>query len=878
MAPDPLIAAARRADASVRPLTMPGLLEHQARVNPEFICLLADGRSPIGYGDLYDAVGSLAARLRELGVTAGDRIAIALPGGPEIASAFLAVTSCAAAVPLNPAYRKNEFASYFDTLGVTLLLSTCDSPAAAAAGEKGIPVLEAVADPGHPAGVFALRGETGRMPSRGRRPEPGDTALLLHTSGTTGRHKTVPLTHANVCSAAASIVDAVALTAGDRCLNVMPLQYIHGLSALLATMTAGGSIVCTPGFSESKFFPWVASYHPTWYTASPTIHRAVLDGAAAHPAIAGAKPFRFIRSASAPMPPQLIRDLERVFDCPFLEAYGMTETAPQVASNRFDPPERRAGSVGKAAGPDVAIMDQEGAILPAGSVGEVVVRGPNVMSGYENNAAANAAAFTGGWFRTGDLGRLDEDGYLFITGRLKEMINRGGEKVFPREIDEILLDHPAVAEAATFAVPHPRLGEDVAAAVRLRPGARADEDALRDFVAARVADFKVPRRVIVVAEIPKSTAGKIQRGTLAARLGVTAEAPAAGVGPVPPRDAYEWRLLKIWENVLRRGGLGIRDNFFEAGGYSVLAVSLFEEIEKMTGKSLPLATLFHAPTIEKLAAVIRQEGWRPPWSTLVPIQPAGANPPLYCAHGGGGNVLSFEALARCLGSDQPLYGLQSVGLDGESPLESVEEMAERYLKDILDFQPEGPYFLEGMSFGGLVAFEMARELERRGKEVGMLALLDTYPKGVQKSLSRESALRKVELRMSEFLALPLHAKGVFLAHRREEYLRKIGSFVRRRPAGVESTTARRVRTVRETNLLASLKYEPRPYHGAVTVFWARESFVNSTYRFRRGWDLLAPDDLELIVVPGSHTTMFEEPNVRALAAELARRIRVATSA
>jgi thioesterase domain-containing protein/aryl carrier-like protein len=328
--------------------------------------------------------------------------------------------------------------------------------------------------------------------------------------------------------------------------------------------------------------------------------------------------------------------------------------------------------------------------------------------------------------------------------------------------------------------------------------------------------------------------------------------------------------------------LGVDDNFFDLGGHSILAVSLFVQIEKLTGKSLPLATLLEAPTVEQLAKLLRQEGWRPPWSSLVPIQPAGANPPLFCAHGGGGNVLSFEALSRHLGKDQPLYGLQSAGLDGGKVYTSVAEMAEHYLRDILTFQPDGPYFLEGMSFGGLVALEMAHELKRRGKKVALLALLDTYPKGVHKKLHRESIGRKIELRLAEFLALESNDKRVFLENRRRELLggvrARLGARLPSFTKSKESQTARNVRTVRESNMIASARYEPQPYHGRVTIFWARESFVASTHRFRSGWNILAPDSLEMIAVPGSHITMFEEPNVQVLAREIARSIRTAQHA
>jgi oxalate---CoA ligase len=259
---------------------------------------------------------------------------------------------------------------------------------------------------------------------------------------------------------------------------------------------------------------------PTWYTAVPTMHQAILARAERNREIVARSRLRFIRSSSASLPPQVMAELERVFRAPVIESYGMTEASHQMASNPLPPRPRKPGSVGLAAGPEVAVMDDAGSLLPRGAVGEVVIRGPNVTRGYEANPEANAKAFTNGWFRTGDQGVLDDDGYLRLTGRLKELINRGGEKISPLEVDDVLMDHPAVQQVVTFAMPHEKLGEEVAAAVVLREGKIATERELRDFAATRLADFKVPRRVVLLPEIPKGATGKLQRIGLAKKLGL----------------------------------------------------------------------------------------------------------------------------------------------------------------------------------------------------------------------------------------------------------------------------------------------------------------------------------------------------------------------
>ncbi len=398
-----------------------------------------------------------------------------------------------------------------------------DSPARAVAAARGIPVIALV--PGEAAGQFTLVPESplSGAPARPGPAQADDVALVLHTSGTTSRPKIVPLRHINVTASAAHIGQVLALSPEDTCLNIMPLFHIHGLmAAVLASLGAGASVCCTPGFNAFRFFTWFGEVRPSWFTAVPTMHQALLQYAERNRAVIEAGRLRLLRSSSASLPPQVMTALEAAFGVPVIESYGMTEAAHQMASNPLPPAPRHAGSVGLAAGPEIAIMAADGALLPAGERGEVVIRGRNVTAGYEANPEANARAFTNGWFRTGDEGWLDEAGYLRLSGRLKEIINRGGEKVSPLEVDAVLMDHPAVQQVVTFAMPHAKLGEEVAAAVVLRAGMTADEAGLRDFAAARLAAYKVPRRVVFLDEIPKGATGKLQRIGLSERLGLSA--------------------------------------------------------------------------------------------------------------------------------------------------------------------------------------------------------------------------------------------------------------------------------------------------------------------------------------------------------------------
>ncbi len=519
-------------------------------------------------------------------MTPATRVAIVLPNGPEMAVAFLGVASGAVCAPLNPAYRAAELRFYLeDTRAEVLILDGNDSgPARAVANEMGLQVVEfeQMFSPGRAQPSAQARSHAAAT-GVARSGAQHDVALILHTSGTTARPKIVPLTHANLAQSAQAIARHLALSPGDRGLNVMPLFHIHGMvGALLASLHAGSSIVCTSGFDADAFFDWVQQFQPSWYTAVPTIHQTIVANGDAYRRKAPAHRFRFIRSSSSALPPSVARELEEMTGAPVIEAYGMTEASHQMTSNPLPPGVRKPGSVGVAAGADIAIMDEGGQRLAPGETGEIVIRGPGVTSGYENNPQANAQAWTDGWFRTGDQGRIDGDDYLFISGRLKEIVNRGGEKVSPREVDEALLEHPDVAQAVAFAVPHRSLGEDLVAAVVLRAGCGAAETDLRLFLLSKLAAFKVPSRVIFVDAIPKGPTGKVQRTTLHEKLGEFLKRP----DPVELGSEAERLIAGVWTELLGVDPIGPDDNFFSLGGHSLLATQAIARIEKLTGTRL----------------------------------------------------------------------------------------------------------------------------------------------------------------------------------------------------------------------------------------------------------------------------------------------------
>lgn len=499
-----------------------------ASATPDAPAIGAPDRPWLSYAGLAEQTTRTLAALHAAGVGRGDRVAIVLPNGPEMASAFVTIAQGAVTAPLNPAYKLDEFDFYLSDLRARAIVLPAgyDGPALEAAHKHGLAILRlsfAVTDP---AGQFTLaaQGQTGATPDT-TPAGPDDVALILHTSGTTSRPKIVPLLQRNVAASARHIHASLALTPDDRCLNMMPLFHIHGLiAAVLSSLAAGSSVWCTPGFDAMRFFGWLDTARPTWYSAVPTMHQTILQRSARNADIIARAPLRFLRSSSASLPAQVMLELAATFNAPVIEAYGMTEAAHQMASNPLPPRAQKPGAVGIAAGPALQIAHEVENHLLQGGTGEVVIAGPNVTPGYEGNPEANAKAFFEAdglrWFRTGDQGALDAEGYLTLTGRLKEIINRGGEKISPLEVDGVLMDHPAVQQVVTFAMPHASLGEEVAAAVVLRDGQSADEAALRAFAATRLAGFKVPRRVVILPEIPKGATGKLQRIGLAQKLGL----------------------------------------------------------------------------------------------------------------------------------------------------------------------------------------------------------------------------------------------------------------------------------------------------------------------------------------------------------------------
>lgn len=487
--------------------------------NDDLIFLTSEKNEKLSYGEFKIFNEKISRQLAATNIINSDRAAIVLPNGPLMASSFLSISSYMSAAPLNPSYKQEEFEFYLDDLKPKFLLVEPNSKSLAviAAKNLNIPVFEMKISDNQPLGTFELFDKETDY----KNPNDYDEALVLHTSGTTSRPKIVPLSNLNIFTSAVNISKSLKLTADDHCLNIMPLFHIHGLIAVLsASAKVGASVCASNGFNALKFLDLAETQNITWYSGVPTMHQAILLRAQKNSDKAKKLNLRFIRSSSASLPPAIFEQLNDIFQTPVIEAYGMTEATHQMASNPLPPAIQKPGLVGMPAGPEICIMNDKNEKLSQGEIGEICIKGDNVTNGYENNPEANKQSFVNDWFRTGDEGFFDEDGYLKISGRLKEIINKGGEKISPLEVDNILMDFPPIDQALCFGYKDKMLGEDIAVAIKLKENKSCTEDDIKSYANEKLAKFKIPKKIFIVEDIPKGATGKLQRIGLAKKFGL----------------------------------------------------------------------------------------------------------------------------------------------------------------------------------------------------------------------------------------------------------------------------------------------------------------------------------------------------------------------
>ena len=846
--------------------------------------LFGIGRKPLTHAELNQQIERNTHKLNEFGIGRGDRVAIVLPNGADAAICCLSVATCATAAPLNPGSTAAQFRKLLTALHAKALVieDGSGSESAAIAAEMGICVIRLISERSHSSGVFELRGER-KSESRTGFPEPDDVAFVMQTSGSTGEPKLAPLTHRNFCAGARNNVAQFALTSSDRCLGLTPMFYTQGiLVSVFSSLIAGGSVVCTPGYDPVAFFEWLNEFHPTWYSAPTAIQRSILSRAPLHPEVIARSRLRLIRCVSAPAGPKLLSEIENLFRAPVLDSYGLTETSSTIAGESLPPAKRKPGSVGRAIGCEIAVVDNSGQMLPADQVGEIVVRGPNVITAYEANPKVNAESFLNGWLRTGDLGRIDPDGYVFLSGRIKELINRGGEKISPQEIDYALNTHPAVAEAVAFAIPDRQLGEEIGAAVVLRSGWKGTpqlETELQELAASRLANRRMPRRVIFVDELPKTATGKTLRMGLAEKLGLidkaVADEPAevgllegGNTGEDLPRGIIEMLLLHIWESTLGRSPLRTTDDFFELGGDSLLAAQMLFKVADTFDEQLTLADLFQAPNIEKMAMRLAEGGDGGHdfgASRVITVKDSGFLPPLMIP----GLHPLFHHLIRRLPDGLPVFGISFPDPSSLSTPFRLEDIAASQVASLRRFRPEGPYALAGWCADGILAFEMAQQLRVQGQEVSFVALIDAFNPVHRRSESQWGArLDRLRYHSSKLLRMDVSA-APYLRERLSTIRRKIGQKAWRLLYRAHLLTDRRIgdrlRMPDQILTASANRYCPARYDGRVLLFRAANRPKGSYADAASGWYSIAKK-LDVVDVPGNHRDMFIPPNVEVMAA------------
>lgn len=699
------------------PATLPARLRQHAARRPRHAAILAPGFPPLSYSELVRYIDTFGAALSAAGIGRSSRVAVLFPAGPELALINVAVACNAALVACNPSLPAAQISQLLRRLNVSaILLPAGADPPEWLSGVRPLTVIR-VAQAQHSLLEASIGGDAAAGPAGDAGPE--DTALIIQSSGTTGIPKLVPVRHSALIAMAARIENCFELSHLDRAASLLPLYYSQGIkTACLMPLLLGGSIAIPQAPLLDDVNAWLSGLQPTWFAAGPTFLQALLERVQETSRAPLRHNLRFITAGSAILPERTRIGIERAFGVPLLDAWGMSEVG-MLTANSIRPRERKVGSVGYAYPDEIAISSPEGKILSAGETGEIVVRGPQVFTGYIGDDDANRAAFVDGWFRTGDLGSIDADGFLTITGRIKEIINRGGEKIAPAAVERALLSHPDVLEAAVFAVPHARLGEDVAAAVVPHPGVSPTAAELQKFLGANLPQSMIPRSILFLPSLPKGPTGKVLRKELSASCKVAVDHVVA-----PPSNEIELRLTGLWRQLLEREDIGVEDDFFACGGDSLLAARMVLEAEKITRKLLRGRTLPMPATIRAFAHDIAGAEPLGEQGLVARISGGKQSTPFFFCHGdylfGGRYAWS---MADLLGEEHAVYLINNYNL-AEIAAPELEQLAAGYLPAVIAAQPSGPIRLGGHCNGALMAIELSRQLSARGREVELLVLIE----------------------------------------------------------------------------------------------------------------------------------------------------------
>ncbi|HEX5227024.1 MAG TPA: AMP-binding protein [Bryobacteraceae bacterium] len=856
-------------------------LQKWATVSPNAIAVDSPGRAPLPYSALWKHVQAMSDAFIRAGLGPQTVAALSLPSDPYYLTAVLAVTLRSCCTPLDPGLTTDEYRNYLQRVGASTLIAAEGSASRAVdiARQLGMAVI-LIRATNQSTGLFSIADV--QAPSPELAPRRTDAAFLMLTSSTTGAPKLVPWSRANVRSMALQDIRAFQLTGQDCFLALMPFFSSHSIYTLLTQIACGGRVGCPVSLDPGGIRAAFEAIRPTWTSGGPATHQMLLAEAREHSAFFQKLPLRFIRSAGAPPEEGLLGTLEKLLGVPVLDSYGLSEI-PGVARNT--PGHRKHGSLGSSVGAEIGIMDDAGNLLPPNTPGEIVARGATLMSGYLDNPEANQAAFHDGWFRTGDLGRLDHDGFLFLVGRKKEMINRGGTKISPREVDDALASHPAVDDVAVFAIPHRTLGEDVAAAVVLKPFAEVSDLELQRHVAGRLAAYKVPRRIIVVLSIPRTALGKARRADLSEQFGSLAIAGSL-VGRDPrtrrPPTEVETRLIAIWRRFLgladAAADIGVDDSFFDLGGTSLSVSSMLVHVETdfdLTGR-LDASRFFDQPNVSTLAGIVTES--RVPTALpasgnnrILLFQKDGDFDPFFCFSHSTSDSYVFRHLARELGPRQPFVTICPPRADQNERLINAQDLARQSLDAIREIRRHGPYVIGGYCYGGVVAFEAASQLIEAGEEVSLLVLLDTPTPGYPKILRHWRRYLKHAAGLLQGSAVSGSDVLAHLEALRRIVGRRIGASANRALARPNAGS----KSEQTWNAVIMREYVPRPMPSRILQFLASDDPVSTAVLTdpRLGWQDFAQGGFQTQWTPGDHVSMLQEPHVVGLAVELEKVLR-----
>jgi amino acid adenylation domain-containing protein len=841
------------------------LVQSQVSRSPDAIAVVEGGRQ-LTYRELNSRANRLASYLSKKG--AGPEVPVGLCFRPslDLMVALLGVLKAGAAcLPLDPHYPQERLEYMLSDAKAPLLLR-----------EEGLlrthdsKLTEAI---DFPSEWRAIDQESSDVSISGV--APNNLAYIIYTSGSTGKPRGVLLTHAGLVNHHVAAQRLYGLEPSDRVLQFSSISFDISIEEIFPTWIAGATLLlktaATP-LNATGFLQWISEQRATVLDL-PTAywHELVHQLADLHPSLPPS--LRLVIVGGEKVSPKLFAEWDRLVAgrIRWINTYGPTEASIIVTAYE---PSRNSGPETPAIVPigrpiahaEVYLLDPDLNLVRDGMRGELHIGGVCLARGYLNHPELTEEKFIlhpfsgdpgARLYKTGDMARYLPNGEIEFLGRSDDQVKIRGFRVEVLEVESALMEHPSVRQCVIAARDDHDIGKQLVAYIvpARKPGPSAAE--LRNFLANRLPDYMIPSVFVALDSLPLTPNGKVNKRALPepsrVREGLKQTAP-------PPRDPLESQLLQIWESILRLKPLSVNQNFFELGGHSLLAVRLMHCIEQRFGKRLPITTLFDAPTVEKLATLLQKENWSPAWCSLVPVRPSGTKPPFFCVHGVGGTVLRFHDLAHFLGSDQPFYGLQAQGLDGQRPRHArIEDMAAHYIDELRIAQPEGPYYLGGYSFGGMVALEMAHQLRSQGDYVGLVVLLDTFPQGAS---SGASLFRK-------YLTLPLDQQWIHLNRKARAFPRSI----RRRFAMMR--LPRPVKEVRSACHGAARVYKGKFYDGAVILFRASETGL-SNVNVESIWKELVPQ-IEIYEISGHHGNIVERPQVQLLASELKFRLEIAFS-